>query len=221
MAKKETVVEIRPVVMDSVRIRIVGDTPLIVHAWSEKAKREMLDAQTGKGKVKKKVAKNPVAEFATVAYWMDGTPDIPYQDWDEELFEKLATGARFGFPATAIKNAAVSAAYRNEMSKDKVSLRGSFFIDGEGDMQLVEIKTDGLPQIREDMVRVGMGTADIRYRPQFTNWYMDLTIRYNRNGKMSLDDILNIIEIGGSTCGIGEWRCEKGGQYGMFHVQRG
>ena len=34
----------RPV-KGSLTLRIVGDSPLIVHAWSEKAKKEMLQAQ--------------------------------------------------------------------------------------------------------------------------------------------------------------------------------
>lgn len=215
---KKDVIEIKPVILDSATLRIVGDTPLIVHAWSEKAKKEMLDAQMQKNKTKKKIAKNPVAEFACAAYWMDGEPQIPYEEWDEETFVRLATGARFGFPATAIKKAAVSAAYRNEMSKNKVVLQGAFFIDGEGPMQLIEIKGAGLPEMREDSVRVGMGTADLRYRPQFSNWYMDITIKYNRNGPISLEDIVNIVNLGGFTCGLGEWRTEKGGGYGAFHV---
>lgn len=34
MAKKsEAVVEIRPIVMERVKLRIVGDSPLIVHQW--------------------------------------------------------------------------------------------------------------------------------------------------------------------------------------------
>ena len=44
-SKKEEVVEIRPLDIKEVKIKIVGDTPLIVHAWSEKAKRMMLEAQ--------------------------------------------------------------------------------------------------------------------------------------------------------------------------------
>lgn len=43
MAKQE-VVEIRPIEMQSVTLQLVGDTPLIMHAWSDKAKRMMLEA---------------------------------------------------------------------------------------------------------------------------------------------------------------------------------
>jgi hypothetical protein len=42
------VVTIKPVQMKTVEITIVGDSPLIMHAWSEKAKRMMLEAQQGR-----------------------------------------------------------------------------------------------------------------------------------------------------------------------------
>ena len=107
----------------------------------------------------------------------------------------------------------------NEMSKDKVSLQGAFFLLGEGEHQLVEIKSPAIPVIRQDNVRVGMGSADIRYRPHFENWSIDLTVRFNENGKLKIADIFNIINLGGQTNGIGEWRTEKGGQYGAFHIK--
>ncbi len=44
-AQKTELIEIKPIEMVRVPVRIVGDTPLIVHAWSEKAKRMMLEAQ--------------------------------------------------------------------------------------------------------------------------------------------------------------------------------
>lgn len=76
---------------------------------------------------------------------------------------------------------------------------------------------------REDVrgltdAQVGMGTADIRYRGEFRNWYADLVVSYNANGMYSLEQIVNIINAGGYACGIGEWRPERDGQYGMFHV---
>lgn len=57
--KKEELLEIRPIEIQKVNLRIVGDAPLIMHAWSEKAKRMMLEAQMGLAKGKKKEPKNP------------------------------------------------------------------------------------------------------------------------------------------------------------------
>lgn len=207
------VIEIRPIEIKKVTIRIVGDTPLIMHAWSEKAKRMMLEAQMGVAKGKKKEAKNPVDDFIRSMYWLTPMPE----DGTMESFEEaIANGARFGFPVTAFKQAAISAAYRMGWAKDKMSMRGAFFIDSDED-GMIEIHSD-TPEMREDMVKVGMGTADIRYRGEFKNWYADLTISYNANGQYSLENIVNIINAGGYVCGVGEWRPERDGQNGMFHV---
>lgn len=207
------VIEIRPIEIKKVTIRIVGDTPLIMHAWSEKAKRMMLEAQMGIAKGKKKDAKNPVDDFIRSMYWLTPMPE----DGTMESFEEaIANGARFGFPVTAFKQAAISAAYRMGWAKDKMSMRGAFFIDSD-ENGMIEIHSD-TPEMREDMVKVGMGTADIRYRGEFKNWYADLTISYNANGQYSLENIVNIINAGGYVCGVGEWRPERDGQNGMFHV---
>ena len=207
------VIEIRPIEIKKVTIRIVGDTPLIMHAWSEKAKRMMLEAQMGIAKGKKKEAKNPVDDFIRSMYWLTPMPE----DGTMESFEEaIANGARFGFPVTAFKQAAISAAYRMGWAKDKMSMRGAFFIDSD-ENGMIEIHSD-TPEMREDMVKVGMGTADIRYRGEFKNWYADLTISYNANGQYSLENIVNIINAGGYVCGVGEWRPERDGQNGMFHV---
>ena len=207
------VIEIRPIEIKKVTIRIVGDTPLIMHAWSEKAKRMMLEAQMGIAKGKKKEAKNPVDDFIRSMYWLTPMPE----DGTMESFEEaIANGARFGFPVTAFKQAAISAAYRMGWAKEKMSMRGAFFIDSD-ENGMIEIHSD-TPEMREDMVKVGMGTADIRYRGEFKNWYADLTISYNANGQYSLENIVNIINAGGYVCGVGEWRPERDGQNGMFHV---
>lgn len=212
--KKTEVIEIRPIEIKKVTVRVVGDTPLIMHAWSEKAKRMMLEAQMGIAKGKKKEVKNPADDFIRSMYWLTPMPE----DGTMESFEEaIANGARFGFPVTAFKQAAISAAYRMGWAKDKMSMRGAFYIDSD-ENGMIEIHSD-TPEMREDMVKVGMGAADIRYRGEFKNWYADLTISYNANGQYSLENIVNIINAGGYVCGVGEWRPERDGQNGMFHVQ--
>ena len=212
--KKTEVIEIRPIEIKKVTVRVVGDTPLIMHAWSEKAKRMMLEAQMGIAKGKKKEVKNPADDFIRSMYWLTPMPE----DGTVESFEEaIANGARFGFPVTAFKQAAISAAYRMGWAKDKMSMRGAFYIDSD-ENGMIEIHSD-TPEMREDMVKVGMGTADIRYRGEFKNWHADLTISYNANGQYSLENIVNIINAGGYVCGVGEWRPERDGQNGMFHVQ--
>lgn len=213
MAVKTEIVAIKPIEMNVVEITIKGDTPLIMHAWSEKAKRMMLEAQTGKAKGKKKELRNPVEDFINSMYWLTEAPT----EYTEEAFEKaIENGARFGFPVTAFKQAAISAAYRMKWVKDKMGLRGAFFIESDCD-DMIEIKSD-TPIMREDMVKIGMGTADLRYRGEFRNWSATFRVKYNINGEFSLENILNIINAGGQVCGVGEWRPERDGQFGMYHV---
>lgn len=218
--KKTELVEIKPIKMNVVEVTLIGDTPMIMHAWSEKAKRMMLEAQQGKAKGKKKEIKNPVDDFIQSMYWLSGKPDTDGMDEEQckEAFENaIQNGAKFGFPVTAFKQAAISAAYRMGYTKDKMSLRGVFFISTDyGDM--AEIVSD-TPVIREDMVKIGMGTADLRYRGEFRNWHTTFRIKYNVNGQYSLENILNVLNAGGMVCGVGEWRPERDGQFGMFHVK--
>ena len=216
MAKKNeaAIIEIKPINIVITTVRIAGDTPLIMHRWSEKAKRMILEKQMKKTKSSAKEAKNPVEDFIESIYWMEGKPS----EYTEEAFDEACrNGARFGFPVTAIKQATISSAYRNGITKDMASLRGAFFIAGEGSELLAEVKGSA-PTMREDMVRVGMGVADIRFRGEFANWYMDLQVSYNANGAYTIDQIINLINVGGFSCGIGEWRPEKDGNYGMYHV---
>ena len=189
-------------------ISIVGDSPLIVHKWSEKAKKEILDKQMKKAKTKGHDAKDPVRDFIDSLYWLDGEPE---EKTEEGFAKAIQNGARFGFPSVAFKASAVAAGYRSGVTKNLVSMYGAFHIDGE----FVEIK--GVPEMREDMVRVGMGVADIRYRGEFKEWSATFQVKYNASA-ISLEQLVNLFNLGGFACGLGEWRPEKGGAFGMYHV---
>lgn len=222
---QEMTIEIAPIQRVTTRIAIVGDTPLIVHAWSPKAKRMMLEAQMKIGKTKKaREPKNPFQDFVGSLYWIAGRPgDDPEADLTEEEFTDAITSgkAKFGFKVTAIKQAALAAAYRSGMIPNQACMRGAFYIRGTDDNELGTI-IGSAPESREDMVRIGSAmtsTADIRYRAMFRQWRIPLTVIHNDNGTFSLEQIINAINLGGFMCGIGEWRPEKDGQFGMFHVE--
>lgn len=231
MASKKTqevtVIEIKPVEIASFKVRIRGTSPLISHRFAEKARKEILDKQTGMVKTKKRDPKNPVMDFIQSLYWLTPMPTIDVEGDAKVMMaaaqqafdEAVQNGARWGFPVTAIKQGAIMAANRNGIELKTTALRGSFFIDGEGHDMCAEVK-GSVPTMREDMVRLsGIGNpADIRHRGEFSDWYMDLTIRYNKNGIVSPDQIVNLINLAGFSCGIGEWRPEKDGVYGMYSV---
>lgn len=185
----EIVVNLPPIELKTYELRIVGDSPLIVHAWSKKAKQEMLDKQRGKARGKKE-------------------PKDPERDY-EEAFYRLPDG-KPGFPTIAFKKAAVDASRQVEGLK-MTFLRGAFHTLGE----LVEI--EGVAHMREDMVKISMGTADLRYRPEFTEWAVSLKVRVNARS-LTLEQLIHLFNQAGFSVGVGEWRPENKGRNGMFHV---
>jgi hypothetical protein len=211
--KEAEIIEIRAMDLKTIPIKIVGDSPLIVHAWSEKAKLMMLGNQTKETKTKAKEIRDPYDEFVNSLYWLTEKPKSTPDAFDKAI----KNGAKFGFSALAIKLAGNSAAYRMGWVKNQMALRGSYFLKSEyGDM--AEIISDP-PIMREDMVRIGMGSADLRYRGEFQNWSMNLTLEYNASSNMTLEQIVNVINAGGYVCGLGEWRPEKDGSFGRYHIE--
>ncbi len=201
-----TVVVLPPLNLQSMNVTIVGETPLIVHAWSQKAKEEML-AKHLKQAIPPKEAKDPEQDFVDSLYMIEG--------------------GGYGFPSVAIKDCMVTA-ITSVGGMTKVGARQAFRVVGE--QALVRGAWPGLvmrqdlvrilgsePQMREDMVRVGMGTADIRYRGQFWPWYITCNVSYNGN-VLSPEQLLNLLNVAGFGVGIGDWRSEKNGQSGAFRV---
>lgn len=209
-AQEVTEVVIPQLKLKSAVIHVIGDTPLIVHKWSEKAKKEIRDKQMKKATTKKE-AKDPVADFIDTLYWLDGEPE----DKTMEGFHKAITsGARFGFPASGFKQAAIMGAYRLGVDIKTTVAKASIIIPCE----YIEIKGDAIT-MREDMVKVGgvSKVADIRYRAQIENWEADIPVKYAEN-VISLEQVMMLFNYGGFACGVGEWRNEKNGTFGAFHV---
>lgn len=190
MAQTNVAIELPKLNIRTMEVLLIGDAPLISHAWSKKAKEEMLAKQMKKAKPGK-IAKDPKKDF-------------------EESLYHLPDGG-YGFPAVAFKAAAITAC-TSVAGITKVAARQSFHVPGE------MVKIEGsLPRPREDMVRIGMGTADIRYRGEFWPWHAKVTVHYNEN-VLSAEQIVNLFNTAGFGVGVGEWRPERDGQYGRFHV---
>jgi hypothetical protein len=210
MKRKEEVVELHKIDIRKMELTLIGDTPLIVHNFSEKEKRHMLDSQLGKA-VRKKPLRDPVADFIHSLYWLS---EKPKGKTIEDFQKAVQNGAVFGFPTVGFKAAAISGGYRAKLVKDKVTPRGAFYIEG------VFAVINGVPEMREDMVRLsGIGNpANNRFRGEFKIWSVSLDIKYDANA-ITPEILVNMFNYAGFAVGVGEWRVEKGGQYGMFHVK--
>jgi hypothetical protein len=194
------VVAITRIDAETLEIPILGTAPLIMHNWSEKAKRQMLDAMQGR--------KNPK------------TPKDPDAEYEAAFYRTKDDG--YGFPVLAFKAATVEASrfYGKEVSK--VGLRQTLFFTGEyspsANQSLVPIT--GTPRMRQDVVRVGMKGSDLRYRPEFPEWTTSLLVTYVKSS-LTRDSVLSLIDAGGLGTGVGEWRPEKDGDFGTYRIDPG
>jgi len=182
------------IVKTKMLVPIVGTAPLIVHKWSEKAKRQMLDAQQGKKKAKE-------------------TRD-PQADYEASLYRTADGG--YGFPVIAFKAATIRG---GKLAGIKMTdARQLLFVHGDpSDDHTQELAPiDGAPRMREDMVRVGMGT-DLRYRGEFLEWHTVLAVDFYE-AMISRESVLSLINFGGESVGVGEWRPEKNGQNGTYRI---
>ena len=180
-------------------IKIKGTSPLIVHRWSEKARQMMLDSQQGRKSVKE--PKDPQVDFETSQY-------------------RLGDGGH-GFPIMAFKSATVKGGGRlfgKSVKMTELRQMLTFLADGAGTdgTQLARLIASD-PVIREDMVRIGMGTADIRYRAMYEDWSAVLRVEFVPS-VIDLSSVVALVDAGG-TNGVGEWRPEKSGSFGTYEVE--
>jgi len=189
-------VEIDEIRAETILVPIIGTSPLIVHRFSEKAKRQMLDNMQGRKSPKE--VKDPEGEYQAAFYRLKGE--------------------RYGLPCIAFKAATIGGCrfYGKDITmtacKQFIFFRGEVGEDGQ---MLAEIT--GEPRMREDVVRVGRGGADLRYRPEFPEWSTVLTVTYV-TAALTRGSVLSLIDAGGMGVGVGEWRPERDGDFGTYRI---
>lgn len=192
-AKEITTFQIPAPNIKLMKVQIKGTAPLIFHKWDEKAIKMMLDKQMKKAPKGREI-RDPEKEY-------------------EASFYKDSEG-KIAFPARNIKQAIVGSA-RFLQGLPMTILRGAIFVKGDKDGFIpVKYKEKSM---RQDMVTVGMGTADIRFRGQVDGWEMEVLIEFDAD-ILSPDQVLNLLQRAGFSQGLGEWRPEKNGDNGTFEV---
>lgn len=176
-------------------VPILGVTPLLVNRFSEKAKRQLLNA--AQGKQTPKVPKDPEAEFKACLY-------------------EIEDGV-YGFPADAFKQATVGAARFYGKAVSMTGLKQFVFMHGVPSADRALVPIEGEPTMREDVVRVGRGGTELRYRPSFFPWRCDLKVTFF-SSVITQESVLSLIDAGGLAVGIGDWRPERDGTFGTFQV---
>jgi hypothetical protein len=178
-------------------------SPLVIHAFAEKAKQEIRDKQAKKPKQVKE-ERRPEVEFQAAKY-IDGD-------------------GRECAPITALKKSIISAATAFD-DITKVALRQAIFVEcaASPGSQLVPIETlDGLPAVgvmREDAVTIGINTRGLTYRPEYKEWQLRVRIEFNPR-LVSLEQLLALVDQAGWGVGICEGRPERSGALGWGRFER-
>lgn len=183
----------------TVPIKNASGSPLVVCAFSQKARQMMKDAQEA-GSVGRSKKRNREAKDFNAAY--EGARRMSKDGWD-------------GVCASAFRNACISACrlVGFKMTLGKLSV----FIEADGvdanDGQPL-VRVNGEPQPFESLVRLATGTSDIRVRPRFDEWSATLRVRFDRD-QFSDEDIINLLVRAGTQVGIGEGRPDSRESYGQ------
>lgn len=187
-------VNVREVKRVACALRIKSTSPMIQHKWSEKAKQMMREKHAGK-KTKTREVREPEKEMVEATYVTDG--------------------GDFAIPGMAFKSALVAAAHK-DLGVEKTMVRKAIFLRTSDPNKMLPIECDP-PRLREDCVRVGAGSADLRYRPQFDSWTCEVELEVDGD-LLTQADIVALINRAGFGVGIGEMRPEKGGEFGRFEA---
>jgi len=205
MVRKSSANAVVGVGIKTVDVTIRGrlGSPLVIHAFAEKAKQEIRDKQAKKAK-KAKEERNPHEEFLAARY--------------------VDAQGRECAPITAIKKAIISAATAFD-DLTKVGLRQAVFVDSlvSPGSSLVPIELhDGSPavgEMREDAVTIGINTRGLSYRPEYKEWQLRVRVEFNQR-LVSEEQLLALIDQAGWGVGICEGRPEKSSALGWGRFER-
>jgi len=188
----EQVIEVPDLNQVEMSITLKGATALIVQPFSEKTKKALLRKHTGEA-TKRKAPKDPKKEFENCV--------IPHPD------------GGFSFPTNCLmKLMLASIVAARDIKSNVVNFAVSF---PDEFAQIV-----GKPTSRMDNVRQGRWpnmVTDIRTRAEFKTWQMKFRLNYIPE-MITPAQILFLLKAGGMGNGLGEWRKERKGRFGLFTV---
>lgn len=181
------------------RFHIVGDAPLVVHAFSQKAFNQIREKHEA-GSVAKKGQKREAKDFEAN---FQASRHRSIEGWD-------------GLPAAMFRNAMISACRMAGFAMTRAKM--SVFVEADGfeanGTPLVRI-TKGEPHQHEAYVRNETGVVDLRSRAMFDpGWELVVRVKYDAD-QFCLEDIANLMLRVGVQGGLGDGRPDSKKSAGM------
>lgn len=189
-------INVTPLKRASVKLRIIGETPLFQNRMAAKAAQQLLVGGRKKTRADRlEVKHDPLREFRDSA-------------------EIVASGpTALGLRVVAVKAAMATAALETA-GLTKTSAQRLIFMPGD----LTPLY--GTPQLRMDIVRSAdiNKTPDVRTRAFLPKWGAEIEIAYVVP-QLSAQSVVSLLCNAGVLVGVGDYRQEKGkGAFGSFRV---
>lgn len=192
-------IEIQELQLAEIVVPIVGTSPMIMHNWDNRV-LEGIKAERATGN---KAGRRRM------------TPEEKHRTYEATIYFIDKKKKRYGFPATGFKKALVRAATYVDIKMTQA--RGLFHVLPAKGSPLVEIIADSPIYMREDVVRLQGKTMDLRYRACIEEWRANVRVQFNER-LISPSTVATLFRNAGFSVGIGDWRPECDGPYGMFTV---
>lgn len=195
--KKESAIIVEPIRTQTIKLAVIGESPLILNRMSQKARQELLLPKGRKTAAEKQanLKHNPLEEFRASPYILKEGP---------------------------VALAVMSSAFKGAMATAALDLPGT---KKSQIGRLVYVESEyvgiyGIPKLFMSVTRTAdvNRTPDIRTRAIVPEWAAVVTVTFVVP-LLNETAIVNLMNAGGKTAGIGDWRPEKGkGAYGQYRV---
>jgi len=197
--KDTTTMDVLELTVKTLEVNIVGTSPLIFNAMSEKVRKEILFPSQKKSRAEKEntLKHDPVAEYRASVYRETG------EDAETRLI----------LPGGGVKSCIMQAG---------VDVPGAAKAALGRLVQVVEttVPVWGVPQLHMAVVRMaGQSRApDIRTRAILPQWCARFHVRFV-TPNLNAETVARLIAASGMLVGLGDYRPEKGkGSFGQFRI---
>lgn len=212
MAKDKNVIEIEQIEIKTARVKIVGDTDLILNKTNARYEREC--AAVAAGKTVTKEQPNDWEDILTAVRWDKPFP-VPTQELKEEHYRYMLENAKPCISAYGLYKSFGDAVVRNEIDTYATKIKNAVTVLSNNDLIPINFAEASIVEKLMPLKKNGHTMAKLN---RFSGWDAEFVIRYTEN-VYSLNKIINIINLAGFGLGIGSGRPSGYGRYHVADVQ--
>lgn len=169
--------------------RLIGKSPYMQARFSEKAMNKIRATQEAGSQSRGKKVRE-ARDFKA----------------DYEAAKHVSTEGWIGVPAGAFRTAMIDVCRLVGFKMTQAKL--SVFVEPDG-FDAIDgtplVRIEGKPEMHLGGVRNATGVLDLRARPMWRKWSIELRVQYDED-QFSLTDVTNLLMRAGLQCGIGEGR---------------